>query len=112
MQRENMIALYLTGFLNEINFEYTERKHTSTTAAMLITQKYKNILSEQINQIKRVVDCAKIMSISPNHLNKCVKEVTGKSAHELLLDMRILEAKVLLKQTDLRIAEIAFQLGG
>ena len=41
-----------------------------------------------------------------------MKVSTGKSAHELLEEMRILEAKVLLKQTDLNIADIAYKLGG
>jgi transcriptional regulator GlxA family with amidase domain len=39
------------------------------------------------------------------------KAATGKSAHNLLDEMRVLEAKVLLKQTDLTIGEIAFKIG-
>lgn len=49
--------------------------------------------------------------MTPNHLNKCVKATTGKSAHELLDDMLLLEAKVMLKQTGLSIAEVAFRIG-
>jgi AraC family transcriptional regulator, transcriptional activator of pobA len=45
------------------------------------------------------------------HLNKCVKSTLGKSAHDLLSDMLILEAKVLLKQTNLTILEIAYKIG-
>lgn len=110
LQREKIIALQLTTLLNEVNFEYTDQP-APTNAAFLTTQQYKNLLSENISHVKRVVDCAKTLGISPNHLNKCVKETTGKSAHEILVRMRVLQAKVLLKQTDLQVKEIAFKVG-
>ena len=47
----------------------------------------------------------------PNHLNKCVKAATGKSAQDLLSEMVLLEAKVLLRQTSLSVNEIAFKIG-
>ena len=64
-----------------------------------------------IYEKKSVQEFADYLSVSPNHLNKSVKITTGKSAHELLEEMRILEAKVLLSQTELSIGEIAFRLG-
>ena len=48
--------------------------------------------------------------IVANHLNKCVKTTTGQSAQDLLNEMIVLEAKVLLKQTDMQISEIAYKL--
>jgi YesN/AraC family two-component response regulator len=50
-----------------------------------------------------------MLAITPDHLNKCVKATIGKTSQELLADMIILEAKVLLKQTSLSISEIAFK---
>ena len=35
----------------------------------------------------------------------------GKSAHDVLKEMLLLEAKVLLKQTNLTISEIAYKIG-
>ena len=52
-----------------------------------------------------------MLSVTPNHLNKCVKSTIGKSAHDLLSEMILLEAKVLLKQTSLSVSEIAYQVG-
>lgn len=111
MQREKIIALHLTTLLNEVNFDYSERPSSPSSAASILTQRYKNALSEHIGQLKRVVDGAHILGVTPNHLNKSVKKVTGKSAHELLVHMRVLQAKVWLKQTDLQIKEIAYKLG-
>jgi len=112
MERANIVAFHLTALLNEVNFYYTLPKKNSTSASFLITQKYKSLLSEGVEHIKRVVDAAKVLGVTPNHLNKCVKETSGKSAHELLVDMRVLQAKVLLKQTDFPIKEIAYRVGG
>ena len=84
----------------------------TNNAASNLTQRYKILLSEQIYNKKTVIEFAEILAVSPNHLHKCVKTTTGKSAHELLEEMRLLEAKVLLKQTSMRIAEVAFKIGG
>ena len=46
-----------------------------------------------------------------SNLNKCVKAATGKPAQELLSEMILAEAKVLLKQTSLTVNEIAWKIG-
>ncbi|AFK02740.1 transcriptional regulator, AraC family [Emticicia oligotrophica DSM 17448] len=110
--RAEIIALYLTAFLKEIKEFYSQTRKSLNNAASNLTQRYKSLLSENIYDKKTVTEFAEMLAVSPNHLHKCVKTTTGKSAHELLEEMRILEAKVLLKQTPLRIADIAFKIGG
>lgn len=110
--RAEIIALYLSAFLKEIRYFDNQTPKSNNNAASNLTQRYKNLLSEQIYDKKTVTEFAEILAVSPNHLHKCVKTITGKSAHELLEEMRVLEAKVLLKQTPMRIAEIAFKIGG
>ncbi|MFN3847926.1 MAG: helix-turn-helix domain-containing protein [Spirosomataceae bacterium] len=110
--RAEIIALYLTTFFKEIKEFYTQTRKSLNNAASNLTQRYKNLLSENIYDKKTVTEFAEMLAVSPNHLHKCVKTTTGKSAHELLEEMRILEAKVLLKQTPMRIADIAFKIGG
>ncbi|OIN59132.1 AraC family transcriptional regulator [Arsenicibacter rosenii] len=110
--RIRLVALYLTALLTELNHLNQSLPATSPTAAAALTQRYKRLLSERIYEKNTVSELAAILGISANHLNKCVKSTTGKSAHELLEDIRILEAKVLLKQTRLPVADIAFKIGG
>ncbi len=81
------------------------------TAAQRLTQQYKNALAEFVYEKQNVSDYAEMLHISPNHLNKCVRTITGQSARELLDEMILLEAKVLLSQTTLSIGEIAYQIG-
>jgi len=112
INRSEIIALYLITLLKEVDFMQTLNSKSQTNAALRLTQKYKNLLSAFIYDKRTVTEFAEALNVTPNHLHKSVKVSTGKSAHELLEEMRILEAKVLLKQTDLNIADIAYKLGG
>lgn len=46
-----------------------------------------------------------------NHLNRAVKEVTGKTTTEHISDRVVKEAKALLKHTDWSVSQIAYSLG-
>lgn len=109
--RFDLIPMYLLTLLSELKHWAQPAQQNTKNAAAFITQRYKNALTEFIYEKKSVQEFSEYLSISPNHLHKCVKATVGKSAHELLEDMRILEAKVLLKQTSMSVAEIAFKIG-
>ncbi|RYU94534.1 helix-turn-helix domain-containing protein [Emticicia agri] len=111
-ERFDLIPMYLMTLFSELKHLAPPAQQNAKNAATFITQRYKNALSEFIYEKKSVQEFSEYLSVSPNHLHKCVKATIGKSAHELLEDMRILEAKVLLKQTSMSIGEIAFKLGG
>ena len=51
------------------------------------------------------------LAIHVNHLNKVLKESTGKTTTEVITSRMLQEAKILLKQTDWNISEIAYSLG-
>lgn len=79
-------------------------------AAFRITQAYKDALSQHIYQKQHVTDYAHLLGVTPDHLNKCVRLTTGRSAQVPICDMLVLEAKVLLRQTQLTVNEIAYKL--
>ncbi|MFC3414232.1 helix-turn-helix domain-containing protein [Algoriphagus hitonicola] len=51
------------------------------------------------------------LNIHVNHLNRAVKEMTGKTTSQLIADRLIQEAKILLKQSSWNVSEIAYSLG-
>ncbi len=51
------------------------------------------------------------LAVHVNHLNKVLKENTGKTTTDLISSRIIQEAKILLKQTDWNVSEIAYCLG-
>ncbi len=56
-------------------------------------------------------DYADRLAVHVNHLNKVLKENTGKTTTELISGRVVQEAKILLKQTDWNISEISYSLG-
>lgn len=105
----NLIASYLLTLFTELSIYQKELVNSPKNAALRITEKYKNLLSQHIYKTNKVTDYASMLAITPDHLNKCVKATVGRTSQELLADMIILEAKVLLKQTNFSISEIAFK---
>lgn len=65
----------------------------------------------QVLQLKTPKDYAAHLGIHINHLNKVLKETTGKTTRDIINARIFLEAKILLKETQWNISEIAFALG-
>ena len=65
----------------------------------------------QAIQLKTPIDYAKVLGIHINHLNKVLKETTGRSTTEIIHGRIAEEAKILLRHTQWNVSEIAFALG-
>ena len=107
----DLISSYLLALFLEIKPHHKHVNKSASAAAANITQRYKEALSKHIYEYQKVLDYAHLLSISPNHLNRCVRNTMGRSAQEVLFEILLLEIKVLLKQTSLSISEIAYKLG-
>ena len=66
---------------------------------------------EHALKLKSPHDFANKLSIHVNHLNRTVKDITGKSTSDIISTRIANEAKSLLKNTDYNVAEIAYSLG-
>ena len=62
-------------------------------------------------QFKTAQEFANRLSVHVNHLNRSVKEITGKPTSAHIAERIITEAKALLIHTDWTIAEIGYALG-
>lgn len=62
-------------------------------------------------QLRTAKDYADRLAVHVNHLNKVLKENIGKTTTDIISSRIIQEAKILLKQTDWNVSEIAFSLG-
>jgi AraC family transcriptional activator of pobA len=61
--------------------------------------------------LRTAKDYAERLAVHVNHLNKVLKEHTGKTTTHIISSRVLQEAKILLKQTDWNISEIAYCLG-
>lgn len=66
---------------------------------------------EEALRLKTANDYAQSLSVHANHLNRSVKEVTGKTTTTLISERITKEARALLQHTDWNIAEVAYSLG-
>jgi AraC family transcriptional regulator, transcriptional activator of pobA len=104
-----VISAYLFTLFEELAVPQRQETNVNNTSAFRIAQQYKNLLAKHIYEWNKVAKYAQKLDLSADHLNKCVKTATGKTSQELMADMIILEAKVLLRQTDIKISDIAFK---
>lgn len=61
--------------------------------------------------LRSAKEYAERLSIHVNHLNKVLKENMGRTTTEVISSRMVQEAKMLLRQTDWNISEIAYSLG-
>jgi AraC family transcriptional regulator, transcriptional activator of pobA len=66
---------------------------------------------QQKLNLRTAKDYADRLAVHVNHLNKVLKENTGKTTTDIISERIVKEAKILLKQTDWNISEIAYCLG-
>jgi AraC family transcriptional activator of pobA len=93
--------------------------YPSHTASARVSSLFIELLERQFpiesqNQklnLRTAKDYADRLAVHVNHLNKVLKENTGKTTTDIISSRIVQEAKILLKQTDWNISEIAYCLG-
>lgn len=111
LTQPDIIQSYLVALLCEINRAYKPVSTSPQTNAVLITNRFKELIFDNIRTTHLVIDYAARLHITPNHLNKSVKAITGKSPTKWIDEAIVLEAKVLLYQSNLSINEVATEVG-
>ena len=107
----DILQPYLIALLCEINRVYQPVSNHPQTGALHMTNRFKELLTTHIRTNHLVTNYAALLHITPNHLNKCVKAITGKSPTKWIDDAIVLEAKVLLYQSNLSISDVAAEVG-
>ncbi|MBO5975214.1 MAG: AraC family transcriptional regulator [Paludibacteraceae bacterium] len=76
-----------------------------------IMQRFLDLVAEFGATQRNVKFYAEQLLLTPNHLSAVVRQQSGQTVMQWLNERTILQAKVLLKHSDLSNSEIAFQLG-
>ncbi len=82
----------------------------TTTRSMRIANQFKHLVEKNFIEMREVQQYAEQLHITPKYLSEVVKATTGKSPRDIINDILLLEAKVLLGSTDKTVTEIAQQL--
>lgn len=106
-----IVHSYIYALLAELQQLYGKHNPSNQRASFQITSHFRKLAYQKAKENLKIVDFAEMMNISPNHLNKSVKDITAKSASELYDEVKLIEIKFLLYQSGLSISEIAYEMG-
>jgi len=90
--------------------KYAVPIHHHVTRKENLVKNFTQLVQKQFRSQRNVNTYAEQLNITPKYLTETVKEITGKTAGEIIDDFVILEAKLLLNDPALSIAEIADEL--
>lgn len=104
-------------YFNLLGLEVTEEYRAQIEKVGMKTSKkretvheFLNFLSVHVDRERTVQFYADKLFITPGHLSKLLKEVSGYTAREVIEEGVVLEARNLLMDTSLSLAQIAYKL--
>jgi AraC family transcriptional regulator, transcriptional activator of pobA len=107
----NIIQAYLHILLSQVQrFVDKSSMPFYTKKYLLLFKQYKLLVEQHYTTNNTVSFYAKQLFITQHHLNLVCKNITGKSATQILRDRSILEAKRMLTFTNLSVSQIAAAL--
>lgn len=116
----DLLMNYVTEMIHyALKMEPTEMLYKHPDSKSRITAVFTELLERQFPiestsqrfTLRSAKDFADHLSVHVNHLNRAIKETTGKTTTEHITERLLGEAKALLKHTDWNISEIGYCLG-
>ncbi|GAB3315127.1 response regulator transcription factor [Larkinella ripae] len=116
----DLLRNYVTELIHfALKTQPTETLYQHTDAKSRITAVFTELLERQFPiespaqrfKMRSARDFADQLSVHVNHLNRSIRETTGKTTTEHIAERMASEAKALLKHTNWNIAEISYTLG-
>ena len=96
--------------INRLRDEKVVKLNSRSEHKTLTFKQFIKLVSENYTRQRQVLFYADHLCMSPKYLSKLVKDVSGKSAPEWIDSYVLLEAKHLLKYSNMSIKEIVFRL--
>lgn len=111
--RVQMLQARLLELLFDCKRMYDIQQHMDKQIAPrdALAFRFQHFVNQHYLTKKTVQEYANLLAVTPDHLGQISKATTGKTAHRLIAERIVLEAKKLLMYSDLTIAEIADYLG-
>ena len=106
MIRTSLLQIFIR--LNRTNADNKEQQLPAYNYTLLKT--FQKLIEKNFATLKLPKDYAELLYITPNHLNAICNDLLGISAGEVIRNRILLEAKRLLINLDLSVAEIGYRL--
>lgn len=110
----NEIIIHTFGLLMYHYASIFKREHPNLEANLSrqeeLTLRFLKILNENFKKERAVQFYADVLCVTSGHLSKVLKEVSGKTAGQLIDDVVIMEAKILLGNPESTISQVTNEL--
>jgi AraC family transcriptional activator of pobA len=116
----DLLRSYVQIVMHEaLKMQVPDTYHETKNASQRISNMFIELLNkqfpldspDQLIQLKNANEFANKLSIHTNHLNRAVKESTGKTTTEWIAEKIVMEAKALLLHSGWQVAAIGYCLG-
>ena len=107
----HLIKHYLLTLLSELKPVYEQKREFAKESSPRLVTKFKQALLNKIRENPRPADLANTLNVSINHLNKVLKTNTQLSTSDWIVKRQIIEAQLMLRNSNYPVAEIAHSLG-
>ena len=107
------IQLYLHLILLQAKRSYETRqlfKEETSASGNNLFRKFIRLVSRHFLTHRKVADYAALLNVSADHLGRTIKSCSDKTAHEMIDDMLLTEAKAYLRHSGLSVSEISYKL--
>lgn len=112
-EKDNVIRCYIEILLLKCK-EYFQKGlsvvYSDNHRSLALTKQFKTLVEKYFINKRRVEDYANLLRISTKHLEKTINETLGITPKQLIHEIVLAEAKILLKQTEKTISEISHDL--
>lgn len=106
-----IIASFLEILLARmIRLSHRQQKNPVGTNQQLVND-YQQLIYDNLSNYHLVKDYARLLHVTPKHLNEVCTAASGKTASDILTEVLVLEAKRRLLYTPGTVADIAYALG-
>lgn len=109
----SMVSVLASQWFTEIGNFKTRKKSDSDTRSnhkRFVFEQFMKLVSDNYSEQRQMGFYADKLCLSPKYLSKLIKEVSGKAAPEWIEAYVMLEAKNLLKYSDMPIKEVVYRL--
>lgn len=107
----DVIRLYIQLIFFQANRQYKDKVFSryGTYNTQQLAHRFLKLVAQHFLSVRKVSDYAGMLSISSDHLNRAVKTCSGKTAHEWIEEMILIETKADLLHSNLSVSEIGYK---
>ncbi len=106
----SLAGLLATWFARALARE-AARDGAAPQAGAELLARFQALVEQDYRSARALADYARGLGVTPTHLSRVSRALTGVPASQLILERRLLEARRALAYTTMQVAEIAYMLG-